>query len=493
MNSLHGHRAIDTDGIMVIKGKKLIKEHIAIIAAVIVIITAFILLWWYCAFLPSWIKWKTFSTDYGEGFIKLDGKHLCIYDRSDDDTAVWRSKDDMAVQSVIIKDIDRDGFEELIMLVWKHGNYGEHRPFWVKNNDIALNQHIFIYKYDKSREMRLRPVWMSSQLEYEVLSIASGEADTLIVTDRQNRSRVWRWEGFGLKLLGDSKDRDIDVVCAGDNLIHQSLLDGSDDYSYLYNDISVKIKEADIAMINQETILVDDPGAVSDYPRFGTPLSVGRALIDAGFNLICLANNHAYDKGMYGIETTVSFFEENDIKHVGVHAGKKTVQKPKDAITWIDAGGIRIAVLAFTDSLNGMALPSDNPYAVETLKDEKRVTDALDHARARADAVVVYVHWGEEYETIPNERQQYLAKLFSTHGADVIVGCHPHVIQQTDVITEEETGHETIIYYSLGNFMSAQDREECRKGNLAVFTVKKSQDGKTSIDSYDEETIDICK
>ena len=99
---------------MVIRGKKLIKEHIAIIAAVIVIITAFILLWWYCAFLPSWIKWNTFSTDYGEGFIKLDGKHLCIYDSADDDKPVWRSKDDMAVQSVIIKDIDRDGFEELM-------------------------------------------------------------------------------------------------------------------------------------------------------------------------------------------------------------------------------------------------------------------------------------------------------------------------------------------------------------------------------------------
>ena len=284
---------------MATRVKKKIKEHIAIIAAVIVIITAFILLWWYCAFLPSWIEWKTVRTDYGEGFIQLKDRHLSIYDNENDDRSVWRSKDDMAIQSVIIKDIDRDGMEELIMLVWKHGSYGEHRPFWVKNNDIALKQHIFIYKYDRSREMRLRPVWMSSQLEYEVLSIASGEADTLIVTDRLNRSRVWRWEGFGLKLLGNSREHKINIICAGDNLIHQSLLNGSDDYSYLYDEISEKIKEADIAMVNQETILVDDKGAVSDYPRFGTPVSVGKALVDAGFDVICLANNHAFDKGRF--------------------------------------------------------------------------------------------------------------------------------------------------------------------------------------------------
>ncbi|MBP5311139.1 MAG: CapA family protein, partial [Lachnospiraceae bacterium] len=475
LNSLHGRRATDTDGIMAIRGKKLIKKHIAIIAAVIVIITAFILLWWYCAFLPSWIEWKAFSTDYGEGFIKLKDRHLSIYDNENDEKPVWRSQDDMAIQSVIIKDIDRDGLEELIMLVWKHGSYGEHRPFWVKKNDIALKQHIFIYKYDKTREMRLRPIWMSSELEYEVLSLALGEGDTLIVTDRENRSRVWRWEGFGLKLLGDSKERDASLLCAGDNLIHLSLLDGSDDYSYLYEDIAERIKKADIAMINQETILVKDMGAVSDYPRFGTPISIGDAIIDAGFDFVCLANNHAYDKGMYGIDTTVSFLKEKGIKYAGVHAGNETAQKPEDAITWIDANGIRIAVLAFTDLLNGMALPDENPYAVETLKDENRVTDALDHARVRADAVVVYVHWGEEYETIPNKRQQYLAKLFSSHGADVIVGCHPHVIQQTQIIPKEESGHETIVYYSLGNFLSGQEREECRQRALAEFMIYKGK------------------
>ena len=479
MSSLHGHRATDTDGVMAIKVKKLIKEHIAIIAAVIVIITAFVLLWWYCAFLPSWIKWDNVRTDYGEGFVRLDNGHLSIYDTADE-KPVWRSKDDMAIQSVIIKDIDRDGVEELIMLVWKHGSYGEHRPFWVKKNDIALNQHIFIYKYDKSRQMRLRPVWMSSELGYEVNAIASGEADTLIVTDRQNRSRVWRWEGFGLKLLGDSKDREIDIVCAGDNLIHQSLLNGTDDYSYLYDDISDKIKDANIAMVNQETILVDDPGAVSDYPRFGTPVSVGKALTEAGFDVICLANNHALDKGMYGIDTTVRCFNELGVKTVGVHSSTDKGQDFRDCITWTEANGIKVAVLAYTDILNGMPLPKEQPYAVETLKDEQRVINSLKHARDRADAVIVYVHWGEEYEQEVNDRQRYLAKLLSENGADVVIGCHPHVIQETEVI-QEESGHETIVYYSLGNFLSAQEKEECKEGLLAEFKVIKKADGQIII------------
>ena len=471
---------------MATRVKKKIKEHIAIIAAVIVIITAFILLWWYCAFLPSWIEWKTVRTDYGEGFIQLKDRHLSIYDNENDDKSVWRSKDDMAIQSVIIKDIDRDGMEELIMLVWKHGSYGEHRPFWVKNNDIALKQHIFIYKYDRSREMRLRPVWMSSQLEYEVLSIASGEADTLIVTDRQNRSRVWRWEGFGLKLLGNSKEHKINIICAGDNLIHQSLLNGTDDYSYLYDEISEKIKEADIAMVNQETILVDDKGAVSDYPRFGTPVSVGKALVDAGFDVICLANNHALDKGMYGIDTTIKYFKELGVYTAGVHGSKESADNAKDSITWIEKDGIRIAVLSFTDSLNSIHVPDEYKHAVETLKDEKRVSKAIKYARARADAVIVYVHWGEEYEESANDRQKDLAGMLSENGADVIVGSHPHVVQQTEIIPKEESGHETIVYYSLGNFLSAQERKDCRQRAFAEFMICKGTDGKISIIKLDD-------
>ena len=97
-----------------------------------------------------------------------------------------------------------------------------------------------------------------------------------------------------------------------------------------------------------------------------------------------------------------------------------------------------------------------------------------------------------EYLYEPIDRQKKWANFFAEAGADLIIGTHPHVLQYIENLITSD-GRSVPCYYSLGNFMSAQDREECRKGNLAVFNVKKSKDGKTFIDSYTEETIDVCK
>ena len=178
---------------------------------------------------------------------------------------------------------------------------------------------------------------------------------------------------------------------------------------------------------------------------------------------------------MYGIDTSIRVFNEQNVLCAGVHGSDRSAVDPKDSVTWIEVNGIKIAVLAYTDTLNGMALPKEHPYAVETFKDEKRVVESLEYARARADAVIVYVHWGDEYADVANERQRYLAGVLSKHGADAVIGCHPHVIQEIEQIDE------TIVYYSLGNFLSGQDREGCKEGLLAKLTICKKANGEVII------------
>ena len=455
--------------------------------AVIVIITAFVLLWWYGFFIPGWVDWKECSTDYGNGYAVVKDRSLTLYEDDRCENIFFKSPKDSFVQDVLIKDIDMDGNEELIMLVWKHGSFGKHMPFWVKKNDKALKQHIFIYRYDDNRDDRLKPVWMSSQIDYDIRSIASGINDRIIVTDTKGESNQWMWRDFGLKLAGRSIDQDISLVCAGDNLIHLSLLNKTDDPSGLYDEIREDVKNADIAVLNQETILVDDMGAVSDYPRFGSPLSIGEAVADAGFDVINLANNHALDKGAYGLNTTIDFFESKGIECIGAGRCYDYNDNAASRIRYIEKEGIRVAFLGFTYGTNGQPQPDNCPHAIETYDYEKRLTFELDHARKRADAVVVYVHWGDEYETVIDEKQRELANLFCEHGVDIVIGTHPHVIQEYELIKNND--HQMLVYYSLGNLISGQVREGTDIGGLARISLHKDADGQISIKDYDLKEI----
>ncbi|MBO4845073.1 MAG: CapA family protein [Lachnospiraceae bacterium] len=451
--------------------------------AVIVIITAFVLLWWYGAFIPGWVDWKESRTDIGTGYAVVKDRSLTLYEDDKCEKIFWKSPKDLFVQDILIKDIDMDGKEELIMLVWKHGSFGEHMPFWVKKNDKALKQHIFIYRFDENREDRLRPVWMSSQIDYEIASIASGAKERIIVTDLNGVSNQWMWRDFGLKMAGRSDSCDISLLCAGDNLIHLSLINKTKDLNELYDDIRDDIKLSDIAVLNQETILVDDNGAVSDYPKFGTPITVGEAIVNAGFDVINLANNHALDKGEYGIDTTLEFFESKGIECIGASKCGDYSEKASDRIRYIEKDGIKVAFLGFTYGTNGQPQLEGCPHTIETFDDEKRIIRQLDHARKRADVVVVYAHWGDEYETTVNEQQRKYAGLFCEHGVDIVVGTHPHVIQEYELIKNND--HQTLVFYSLGNLISGQTKSGTKIGGLAKINVHKDADGQITIKDYE--------
>lgn len=217
------------------KVKKVLAITLGSIGAVAILVVAACLLWWYGFFLPRWIKWEKEEAAFEALNVTLKGRKVRIYDASsgtsgvDDSNAggsaqdgvgagdvagkaaggksggagavLWETQADWFVQDMLVKDIDRDGADELILLVWKHGSYGDRMPFWEEKNDKELHQHIFIYKYDPKKENKVRPLWMSSQILYEIESITSGKDSFLDVTDHEGTTRTWIWQDFGLKLV----------------------------------------------------------------------------------------------------------------------------------------------------------------------------------------------------------------------------------------------------------------------------------------------------
>lgn len=249
----------------------------------------------------------------------------------------------------------------------------------------------------------------------------------------------------------------VSIVMVGDILLHTPVekaalqQDGSYSFDLIFEKLQDEIQAADLAIVNQEVILGGEELGISGYPAFNAPYAVGDALVEAGFDVVCHGTNHALDKGKKGLLNCLAFWQNNypEVGVLGIHDS----QQSQDNIYIYEQGDIRIAVLNYTYSTNGVALPQDMPYAVDMLEEEK-VTKAIQKAEEMADFTIVCPHWGTEYKLTQSSAQEKWAKIFMENGADLILGTHPHVIQPIEMVRDEETGNEALVYYSLGNFVN---------------------------------------
>lgn len=271
------------------------------------------------------------------------------------------------------------------------------------------------------------------------------------------------------------EDTKVTLVAVGDNLIHNTLIaageqeDGSLDYNSFYENISPYIKTADIACINQETMLGGSSFEYSGYPMFNTPWEVGEAAINAGFDVFTCATNHAMDVGSAGIEKELEFFSKHkDITHIGTSASEEEYNE----ITYIEKNDITFALLNYTYGTNGISIPEDKPYIVNMLTEDKVKKD-ITEARKHADVVIVFPHWGTENSHDVNESQKKYVKLFSELGVDIVIGTHPHVLQPVEWYENTETGKKMLVYYSIGNFISHQTNLNQMCGGMAEITIER--------------------
>ena len=264
-------------------------------------------------------------------------------------------------------------------------------------------------------------------------------------------------------------DSSLTILFAGDVMQHEpQILSAWDDslkaYSYdsCFSFVASLIQDCDIAMANFEFTLGGPP--YTGYPQFSAPDQIVNALINAGFDIMATANNHSCDRGKKGIERTIRVLDSMGMKHLGTYADSASRAQTHPMI--INKNGIKLALLNYTYGTNGIAVPSPNIVNMihegQIKADLKRAKDSM------PDKTIVFIHWGNEYESKPNQYQEYFAKLCFDHGADFIIGMHPHVIQKIErKFYPDSNGREVFIAYSLGNYISNQ-RTRYRDGGLMV-------------------------
>ncbi len=273
----------------------------------------------------------------------------------------------------------------------------------------------------------------------------------------------------------DKSTLEVSVIAFGDAIGHSPVLTaakngGEYDFTECFENVKAYIEQADIACINQETVFVE--GNFSGYPSFGSPEEMGVAEADAGFDVITHATNHAFDRGTDGIMYTTDFWKDYpEIEVLGIHESEEDAAQ----ISVIKKNGIKIALLNYTYSLNGYRLPRGKEYMVDLL-DEEKIRSDMEKAKSMSDAVVVFPHWGNEYQNTPARSQRDWAQLFADCGATVIVGHHPHVVQPLENVTASD-GRVVPVYYSLGNSISNQNDYQNALCAMADFKIVKDEAG----------------
>lgn len=270
----------------------------------------------------------------------------------------------------------------------------------------------------------------------------------------------------------------VSLVAVGDNLIHNTLIsageqeDGSLNYTSFYEHIKSDISSADIAVINQETVLGGSEFEYTGYPIFNSPWEIGTAAIDAGFDIFTCATNHSLDKGYSGIEQECAFFEQHPEV---VHVGTNDSEEDYNSIVYYEKNGIRFAILNYTYGTNGIPIPESSPWCVNMM-DKDKITSDVNTARQNADVVIVFPHWGTENSTSVSDYQREYVQLFSDLGVDIVIGTHPHVLQPVEWVENETTGKRMLVYYSLGNFISHQTSLNQLCGGMAEINIEKRND-----------------
>jgi len=276
------------------------------------------------------------------------------------------------------------------------------------------------------------------------------------------------------------------IRMVGDNLIHNSVYfaaqtENGYNFDMLFENVKEEIESADVAIINQETIFVEDESRYSSYPTFGSPTKVGDAIVKAGFDVVAHATNHTNDKGTSGILDTIHFWRNNypEIKVLGIH------ETPEESdIVYLEKNGIKVAFVNYTYGLNGLNLSKDKAYMADVLGDDEELARILKEAKENSDVLIPILHIGTEYVYKPTTYHKKYVDFCIDNGADIVLCAHPHVLEPYGMVTTEQ-GNTGLVYYSLGNFMSNQKAVPRILGGMAEIRLVRDESGAVMVKEYD--------
>ncbi len=295
--------------------------------------------------------------------------------------------------------------------------------------------------------------------------------------------------GFTKTLIGLLTQSEVVLLFAGDAMQHKAQLDAADNgdgtYSYIecFEPVKELIQDADFATVNLETPLGGRP--YRGYPCFSAPDSYAEALVETGFDLILTANNHTLDVRDRGVKRTIATLDSLAIPHIGSYTSASERENKLPFI--INIKGYRVGFLNYTYGTNGIGIQGD--VVVDYIDKELIARDISLSRKAGAEILCVAMHWGDEYQLLPNKYQKTLAKWLCDQGVDIIFGGHPHVVQPMELIDNKITGRKTALFYSLGNFISNMKTRDTRGGAISRVVLKRDSIGRAYVDDLSYELV----
>jgi len=273
------------------------------------------------------------------------------------------------------------------------------------------------------------------------------------------------------------------LIFAGDIMQHgpqieaaRSDHDSTFNYHPCFSYVKPLVSSFDVAIANLEVTLAGAP--YSGYPQFSAPDELAVAARDAGFDILGTANNHSCDRGNKGLARTLNVLDSLGIARTGTFTDSTDFLKYHPLV--LSKNDITFALFNYTYGTNG--LPFYPPAIVNLIDTNLIINDLAAVDRTKTDFVIVFFHWGNEYQSQPSLTQVKLAGLCKRHGADVIIGSHPHVLQRMEYDEPSDSlPGGFLLAYSLGNYVSNQ-RDRYRDGGAMIsFTLSKTWNKKTVI------------
>ncbi len=280
---------------------------------------------------------------------------------------------------------------------------------------------------------------------------------------------------LSLLFVGDIMQHDSNIAAAYDPVNKKY------DYTSCFQWIAPTLRSADITIGNLELTLAGAP--YKGYPQFSAPDALAVALKDVGFDVLVTANNHCVDRGRKGLERTVKVLDSLKIRHTGTFVD--SIERDRNHPLIVSRNGFSLSLLNYTYGTNG--LPIVKPTKVNLIDTAAIARDLQKVKKQNTDAIIVFFHWGAEYQSFPNAFQKTLADWCLQRGAKLVIGAHPHVLQPMEWRKKKDQ----LVAYSLGNFISGQ-RPRLRDGGLMLWVdLEKVEQDSTSATKIKHAEFDL--
>jgi poly-gamma-glutamate synthesis protein (capsule biosynthesis protein) len=275
----------------------------------------------------------------------------------------------------------------------------------------------------------------------------------------------------------------VSLAFVGDLMCHSqqykmAKTDSGYDFNPTFAPIKKYLNDADFTFGNLETVTAGAALNFTGFPMFNSPVQYLDALKNAGFDVLTNANNHSLDRGFVGVEKTIDELDKRGILHTGT---ARTATERKTSLI-LKKNTTKLGVLAYTYGTNGIPIPAGKGFCVNVMDTLQIMKDIQASKKAGADVVLVFLHWGNEYQRFPSDSQKMISDYIHKNGALLVLGSHPHVLQPTLVKSTDLKAGFTI--FSMGNFVSSQRKQFTDSGIIVKMKlVKNVTTGEVTISS----------